>query len=243
MFHLANYHGNKNFRFITLTGVHSATLAGEVISGQFKNGLSEFPAEKGATLLVSFVNSHDDPKSILQFVRKYGPLWSPPVPNGSFSFELKKFREAQAHFREIWPAPEKLGDWEEKAGRLRFCGGTITYSASNIFSYLQCVFSANIGRIRVCKSEECSHPYLIAAHLKKQFCSANCAEAAQRSAKRDWWQKSGQIVRAERREEAKKQVGRKVDSGVPANHLKSSNQKVSQRQGKTPISVAKAGQT
>jgi hypothetical protein len=243
MFNLAYFRDHSNLRFFTLAGVQRATLVGEVISGQFKGSLAELPRDPKSRLLESFVNWPEDPENIIRFTRKYGPLLIGAIPNGTFSFELKEFREAQAYFREIWIDPEKFGDPKPKDGCLRLYAGNATYTATNLYTYFQCVFSLNPpGRIKVCKGEGCPHPYFIAANLKKQCCSAECTEAALRSAKREWWERSGQILRTERREAERKHAAKNLDAGYATNRLKSNKQGVSQRKERASVGAAKTGQ-
>jgi hypothetical protein len=207
----ASYSKSRKLCFDLLGGVATAYVFGNLISGEFKYDQVEFRDGPKSRMLEAFVNLPDDPTDMLNFTRKYGPpLAIPVVPGGPFSFTLDDFRSSQAYFRGIWMKPRKLDDWEENDGRLRFEGDTLTYTSTSLFTYFRCVFAINDPeRMMVCKRDGCLHPYFIAAHLKKQYCSIQCAGEAQKRAKRDWWQRSGQEQRNERLAKSSKSISAK----------------------------------
>lgn len=196
---------HRELRFLTLSGVDGVQLSGDAVVGQFKPRLVEISGTREVSLIESFVNWPDDPKSIVRFTRKYGPLDIPAIPSAPFEFHLEAFKAAQEHFREIWRNLRKQNpDLEllSLGGSLRFHRGSITYTAPNLRAYLYVDLTTSPAeRVRVCKREECRHPYFIAGHLKQQFCSDECAEEGQRLLKREWWEKHGQSWRAKRRRE------------------------------------------
>jgi hypothetical protein len=194
----------RELRFLTFSGVEGVELSGEAVVGHFKPKLVQIGGTRDESLVESFVNWPDDPKDIVRFTRRYGPLEIPAVPNGSFEFHLGAFKAMQGHFREIWKDLPKRTDLDllKLGGALRFHKGSITYTAPNLRTYLYVdLITSPAERVRVCKREECHHPYFIAGHLKQVFCSDECAEEGQRLLKRAWWEKHGQSWRAKRRAE------------------------------------------
>jgi hypothetical protein len=194
----------RELQFLTLSGVEGVQLSGDVVIGQFKPKLVEIGGARKVGLIQSFVNWPDDTKSIVRFTRRYGPLEIPAVPGGPFEFHLDAFKAAQEHLWEIWGNPRKHSNLEllGLGGSLRFHRGSITYTAPTLYAYLFADLATSpVERVRICKWEECPHPYFIAGHLKQQFCSDECAEEGQRVLKREWWEKNGQSWRAKRRRE------------------------------------------
>ena len=193
MFTPALYQDHRRLRLLTFIGVNDLHCDGSVVSGRFNARLSEFSGEKDHLLVERFVNWPDNENAIVSFTRKYGPLHTAAKEKKEFAFALEEFREAQVYFRNLWREPQKLASLSLPDGTLRMCGGSVTYTASDLFKYLQCdLLTVNPDRVKVCKIEECGHPYFAAAHLKKQFCSSECQEIGHRAAKRDWWQRKGQ---------------------------------------------------
>jgi hypothetical protein len=192
MFTPAVYRDRNNFRLVTMVGVRSARRSGNVISGHFKAKLAELTGAIEANLVETFVNWPNDSDNILGFTRQYGPLKLPATENGDFSFPIEDWKQSQAYFHELWKQPKTLEKLGVPDGTLRFSRGTITYEATDLFRYLQFDLLMNESeRVRVCRRIGCSHPYFVAAHLKKRFCSPECAEEGQKEAKREWWQRNG----------------------------------------------------
>jgi hypothetical protein len=194
----------RELQFLTLSGVEGVQLSGDAVIGQFKPKLVEIGGTRKVELIERFVNWPDDAKSVVRFTRKYGPLKIPASPGVPFEFHLDEFKAAQEQFRNIWRNPRKHSALELLSldGSLRFHKGSITYTAPTLYAYLYADLATSPAeRIRICKREECRHPYFIAGHLKQQFCSDACAEEGQRVLKREWWEKHGQSWRANRRRE------------------------------------------
>jgi hypothetical protein len=194
----------RELQFITFSGVEGVQFSGDAVIGQFKPKLVEIGGTRKVELIESFVNWPDDAESIVRFTCKYGPLQIPAIPGAPFEFHLDEFKAAQEHFREIWRSPRNHSDLEllGLGGSFRFHQGSITYTAPTLYAYLNADLTTSPAeRVRICKREECRHPYFIAGHLKRQFCSDECAEEGQRALKREWWEKHGQSWRAKRRME------------------------------------------
>jgi hypothetical protein len=52
--------------------------------------------------------------------------------------------------------------------------------------------------LRYCEGPECLNPYFVASRRSRKYCSAKCAEPAQREFKRRWWASEGKLWRATR---------------------------------------------
>src|SRR5450756_2443415 len=195
---------HRELRFLALCGVESARLAGDAVIGQFKPKLSEIEGTRKVSLVQRFVNWPDDPISIVRFTNRYGPLEIPAVTGARFEFHVDAFRAAQKQFREMWGNLRKHSGLEllNQGGSLRFRKGSLTYTAPTLYRYLYADLATSpVERVRICKREECPHPYFSAGHLKQRFCGDECAEEDQRALKREWWGKHGQSWRAKRRRE------------------------------------------
>ena len=193
MFTPALYRDRNNFRLVTMAGVRNAQCSDDTVSGHFKVKLIELAGTQDVRLIETFVNCPDDADSIVKFTRQFGPLKTPAIEGGKFSFKIEDFKQSQAYFRDLWKQPKALGQLGIPDGTLRLSRGTITYEATDLFRYLQFDLLMNeADRVRVCKRVGCPHPYFVAAHLNKRFCRPDCAEEGQRDAKRDWWQRNGQ---------------------------------------------------
>jgi hypothetical protein len=188
-------------------GVKSAILVGrDKIAGDFDSSLTDLIGFGNSQYAVAFANWADTSEEIIRFTREYGPLDRGPEPNAAFSFSIEDFRNAQSRFREMWKGPEGFSNLPMKGANVVFSGGTITVHAATLNSFLEFdLLMAPPERIRICKRPGCDHPYFIAEHLRRQFCSPECAEEGQRSLKRDWWQKSGASWRTKQREKSQKE--------------------------------------
>jgi hypothetical protein len=106
----------------------------------------------------------------------------------------KKWKDIDTHPEEdLW-----------KGGSVNFRGGSITFIAKTLYWYLYLdLLTIPIERVKICKRDQCVHPYFIAGHLKQRFCSDECAEESQRELKKEWWGKKGRAWRINRRKAAK----------------------------------------
>jgi hypothetical protein len=195
----------RNFTLSTSLGVKDAERVGGEVVGWFKSELLSFEGVPDGRLIEKFLNWPDDPQSITQFTRDYGPLKIGPVPGKEFRFRINEFRVLQRQLRSIW---KDLGNHAEqdlwKGGSLRFSGGSVYFIANTLYWYLYVdLITTRLDRARVCKRDQCGHPYFIAGHLKQRFCSDECAAEGQRELKKEWWDKHGQAWRLSRRDEHK----------------------------------------
>jgi hypothetical protein len=59
-------------------------------------------------------------------------------------------------------------------------------------------------RMRSCDNPKCRHPFFIASRETQKFCSAKCAELAERQRKLRWWRKYGNKWRTSRRRKSQR---------------------------------------
>jgi hypothetical protein len=203
----------RDFRFCTLAGVENVRLADRkgIVIGRFRANLKEFCGLPNRSLIEDFLNWHSDLESILRFTAKYGPLEAEPVPSAEFRFSwFQDWVLKQRQFQSLWRRRSVFGlnEWERSSGSLEFQKGRLTYMAPNLYVFLYMdLVTSDPKRLRVCKREDCPHPYFIAGHLKQRFCSDLCAAWGQREWKKQWWKEHGESWRAQRRSKTVK--GRK----------------------------------
>jgi hypothetical protein len=185
-----------------LGGVQQVHLFRNVLQGQFSSDLKETGASKSP--LVPFVNWPDDSDSIVQFTECYGPLTQEPKPGAEFKFDLQEFRDAQDQFRNMWRNPRQyLGSafdlMKELGGSVHLHKGSIIYIAPTLYKYLYAdLLLTPEKQLRICRRMECTHPYFVAEHLNKQFCSTTCAQEYRREENKEWWQMHGKSWRSNR---------------------------------------------
>jgi hypothetical protein len=190
------------FRASVKVGMARLEWEGKEVTGSFKNHLEEFSIVKAPRMLEDLANSPNMLGNV-KFTRKYGPLDVAPTPGAPFSIEDERFFRLRDRMREMWKQPEQYREINlREVSEVVYSAGSLTYFAKDLYSYACLFFAAqDVGRIRVCSWEACSNrPYFIAAHLKKRFCSAKCAELGRLKAKREWWEKHGTAWRAGRRD-------------------------------------------
>jgi len=193
----------RNLDLSTLVGVKNAKQTGDEIMGQFKRDLLPFNGIPEGRLIDKFLNWPSDPQSIAQFTRDYGPLKIAAEPGKEFRFPLSEFGSLQRQLRTIWKHLDThTGRDLWKGGSLLFSQGSVSFNAKTLFWYLYVdMITVPTERAKLCKRDQCVHPYFIAGHLKQRFCSDECAEEGQRELKKEWWEKNGQAWRVNRRKE------------------------------------------
>jgi hypothetical protein len=205
----------RKFRFCTLAGVEDVRLAGSKrIFGRFQANLTEFYGPPKGRLIEDFLNWPSDPKSILRFTRKYGPLQDEPIGSAEFEVFWLPWRMDQRRLRSLWQKRRvfELSDAARAGGSLTLGKGWLTYRAVNLFVYLYMdLVTCEANRLRMCKRADCPNPYFVASHLKQRFCSEQCAAWGQREWKKQWWTEHGQSWRAKRNKmKGEKNVTRKT---------------------------------
>jgi hypothetical protein len=186
-------------------GAKDTRQVGDEIVGHFKSVLVPFEGEREGRLIDKFLNWPSDPESIAQFTRKYGPLEIATVPGNEFRFHVTDFSRVQRQLQTIWKdINAHTAHNLMKGGSLHFRGGSVSFIAKTLFWYLYMdLITLPIERVKICKRDQCVHPYFIAGHLKQRFCSDECAEEGQRELKKEWWDKNGQAWRVKRRRAVK----------------------------------------
>lgn len=194
----------RNLGLRASLGVKDAKQVGGEIVGQFKTELLRFEGLPEGRLIEKFLNWPGDPQSIAHFTRDYGPLKVVAEPGKEFRFRLTEFSGLQSQLRAIWRGLDTYAEGNLlKGGSLRFSGGSVSFVARTLYWYLYVdLITLPTERAKICKREQCIHPYFIAGHLKQRFCGDECADAAQRELK-EWWDKHGQAWRLSRRDEHK----------------------------------------
>ena len=163
-----------------------------------------------ARLLVEeFVNSSQDADEIVRFTQTYGPLDNEAREGGEFHFFLRRWKNLQSIFRQLW---------EGRAGRpvsRTFSGSSydisihnrrLVFLAKTLEGYLLMELAkAEATRLRKCVRPDCSNPYFVARHLKQQYCSRECAEWAQVQWKKKWWEEKGTTwLKSQKRQNVRK---------------------------------------
>jgi hypothetical protein len=209
----------RPFGFVAWTGVEKAVLRGDgEIAGMWQTHPGRVRVDVAPKFLVEFVNWLDDPASILDFTRLYGPLDVVFEEDGEFHFHIEEWRKHQAEFRKRWEglilnfppgkglpfilishAPVVEGE------QFEFAEDYLQYRASTLYRLLEFeLLLRPRDRVRKCLRPDCSHPYYIASSLHENYCSQACSNAAQRQWKREWWSKERTRRKAEAAKRKKK---------------------------------------
>jgi hypothetical protein len=178
----------RPFRYSTLTGIEDARIVGSSVFGHFQSSLCERLAEPTNRLVASFVNWPTNPKDVLRFTMQNGPLDDTATSGAEFTIAIDRFIEVQEELRQLWRNPLDPPEWNVKAGKIRFSGGSIIYVAKDLRTFLHFdLMTAPADRLKVCARVGCQHPYFLAGDLKRRFCSVECREDNRRAAKRNIW--------------------------------------------------------
>jgi len=175
--------------------------------GKWKSPPQVFYGPRGRLLLEDFLNWPSDDRSILKFIRKYGPLMEKPAREDNFGFDLY-----------LWPNWKKTAriQWEDLMedphhfefqscvddALLSYVNGRFEFRADCLDTFLILeLASCERRRLRKCAAPDCDTPYFVARHLRQKYCSDKCALWAQKIWKKNWWEEHGKEWR---REHAKK---------------------------------------
>jgi len=195
----------------TLAGIQDAELAGEEITGHWiKEPQLYVSLRPGKSVIEDFLNWGSEPREILRFVRKYGPLsmpdgaldWWPPVNLPMFHQSLKDWRDRQAELRRLWShGSSRAYQFGLRNGEmLRVERDKLLLIVGSLGRFLECeIFLHPSARRRICANPECENPYFIARDLRTFQCSDKCARWAQRQHKKAWWAAHGEDWRKQRR--------------------------------------------
>lgn len=209
---MTNAGAQQNVRFLLRTygGIQDVRLFGNEVLGKFSPKLEQICERP---LIAPFVNWPGDSDSIVEFTQRYGPLTKEAKPGAEFKFDLQEFKDAQERFRDMWrnfrqytgPATDLM---KELGGSILLHKGSVFYIVSTLYKYLYVdLLTTPVEQVRICRREECTHPYFIAEHLNRQFCETKCAKQYRSEENREWWQMHGKSWRSHRRKSGSRSPG------------------------------------
>jgi len=140
-------------------------------------------------------------KAALYFTRKYGPLEFPYRAGEPFRFSVRDWGVIVRQLQDMWAwiskcrrkgIPLSIGDGPFST-RLRFINGRITFVTDFLPAFVALeMASVPAPLLCVCtnRGKGCKSPYFIASDKREKYCSEDCAQAAQRRVKLEWWNKN-----------------------------------------------------
>ena len=200
------------------TGVDGASVHGAgSIHGRWKEYGPILRIDSKIRLLEDFANWADDPRSILRFTKRYGPLDLPFKGGQEFHFTIKQWRRRQKEFRDRWEKEMVVFgkpinvfpffSFKAKPGEaIEVSFGKLSFRTSTLYRLLVLgLYSRSSMALKKCGNPECDSSYFLCKERRKQtYCSDLCARWAQKKWKREWWNKHGARRRREARAKAKK---------------------------------------
>lgn len=197
-------------RFYTLAGVDEASVhfeAPDLIDGQcwkwlprrfYLTGIQEIKK-----LAEEFANCRSDPKAVVRFTKKYGPLRFSVSPNKKFRFRISAWLAAQREFRAMWKKRRgvrfvPVDTLRAKAGEsFSISPRYFEYQTTSLYRLLfLVVLTFADGRLERCSRPDCPTPHFIATHLRQRYCSKPCFDWKQKELKKAWWNAKGKRLRA-----------------------------------------------
>jgi hypothetical protein len=170
-------------------------------------------------LLEEFANEAPEPRRIVKFTKKYGPLMLRSEAGQEFEFSIVEWQRYQAQFREAWerdlPRAGKYftgrqlmfyADFPVEEGELwEFVGGRPSFQTSTLYRLLLLeLASVSWDDRRKCKRDGCQNPYYISGDRKRRYCSEECNHEAGKAAKRKWERKNRHRITKKPRRSLKK---------------------------------------
>ena len=166
------------------------------------------------SVVEEFVNTDQDPQSILRFTKRFGPLQRLQRGQKEFSLSLQDWRKHQEWLRGQWRRrAEDASAVRKRAGRFSPQSWTFESDEHLLFSSSGRVlivtnsfrrliefawFSTPTDHVRICANPECKTPYFASKDFRQRFCSEVCAQWGQRQWKREWWAARGNDWRKNR---------------------------------------------
>ena len=182
-----------------VTGKYADTCIHALADDRFREAPGNFPGG----LVEEFANWPDTLPRILEFTKRYGALTQRAEEGKTFSFGVEEWRACQHALRQEWTRISRqfvgllrTGKRETGSPLIDFENGERIHEASNslclVTSTLDRLLRLELylvpaSRLRICRRRDCEHPYFIARHQRRQYCSADCSNWAQRKCKRNWW--------------------------------------------------------
>jgi len=153
-------------------------------------------------LLAEFANWGNEPKEVLIFTKRHGPLEPALKKGGQFRFTIRGWVELQRQFRELWekrvPGEGKrlsnsFGEYMNVSHGESFdfaFNGDSWYQVATLYRFLEFgLLTCARWKLRACEHPECTSKYFIANRSDQKYCSEDCANWAQKRSKLKYWHK------------------------------------------------------
>ena len=173
---------------------------------------------KSGRLLVAFVNTRPDAKSLDQFEGRWGRwtggqqgfLWSQSIVRAIWEGKKKGIEGLQIA-NSIGLFPERDEDPIKPPIAVDWNAGCLTLAPRNLEDVVWLALLQHSQQLAVCANHknECPSPYFLRWRPNHRFCSAECAQSAQQEYKRKWWKDHGPEWRKARRNEVKEKAGKR----------------------------------
>jgi hypothetical protein len=211
--------GKGAFGKSSRTGVESASLDGDTITGVWKAELNWRPRPKKSGEAAEDCANTETAKEILRFTKRYGPLDARPVERKAFRFSIGQWRAYREKIRFLWVIVRSGADsgslgqfgkdgifqpgftvegpstWSisaQEGDHFAYERGQLVYRTATLLGFLTLdLLSVPREYLRICKRPDCPTRYFVADHLRQDYCSPVCKEWAQRLWKRNWWNEKG----------------------------------------------------
>jgi len=203
---------SKQVSLKTLAGVENVHLDGDSIAGRWKREQGFIVSNKPQQRSVAedFVNvNSEDPKEILRFTSKYGPLSKSLEQGGSeFRQSIEEWRSYQGWVRQrLWGQSFGYGIGMEEGEQVHFDrkGRVCAIVLSSLKRLLEFeIFSTPYALRRICERPGCG-TYFIARRKDSRLCGTPlCADEVRKKQMRKWWTEHGEEWRKRRKKKLKK---------------------------------------
>lgn len=202
--------GSANFGIAIETGVSNAEIQSvdfqdDYIVGRWADTPRVIRTGASRSVAVELLNSLEGigldrlPAVALKFTKKYGPLEFPYRAGEPFRFLTDDWAVSVKQLQGIWAmvsnltrkaAPFSVGHGADLAASLQFANGRITFITRFLPAFVVCEMGAvPASLLCICANhgKGCNAPYFIASDKRERYCSEDCAQAAQRRVKLEWW--------------------------------------------------------
>jgi hypothetical protein len=193
------------------TGAAEVSLEGDLIVGKWRPTPKVVHTGARRPVTVKLLNATEAvpenrvPQAALKFTREFGALTSPYASGQPFRFSVADWVAMQKHLQRVWSlvaSPSRKGapvNIEVGKGEyFRFQPGRLTFRTQSLHMFVSLeIASVEAPRLSVCVNRMkwsvlprlyvCKTPYFIAGDLRQRYCSAECAQEAQRLFKLRWW--------------------------------------------------------
>jgi len=184
-------------RFCALVGTEAEIDDRRVIIGKWKSPPKVFSGSRGHLLIEDFLNWRSDDASVLRFIRRYGPLYLSPTSDESFAVNIVHWSAWKRSVRRLWeglmedPHSFELEETMNNAV-LSYVNRRFEFRPDWLITFMELeLASCDRKRLRKCAAPDCDSPYFVARHLRQKYCSDKCAQWAQKTWKKKWWEEHG----------------------------------------------------